>query len=178
MPIVTRRTKRLSPLGKETCLWDCFSWWPYRLLLIVSRNTMGIFQHVRRVGASLTRMEIESRLIRLCCCHWYVEESPVDGRQSVMEEVAKVPQEADIMNSNGRLAFVELGTTILTARSYNIEHSDKRTRGDEGSRDESRLVSLQECEIFQAIQPKVRLNTLCMSKIIIAYIHPCGRVLL
>lgn len=95
-----------------------------------------------------------------------------------MEEVAKVPQEADIMNSNGRLTFVELGTTILTARSYNFEHSDKRTRGDEGSRDESRLVSPQECEIFQAIQPKVRLNTLCMSKIIIAYIHPCGRVLL
>ena len=78
-----------------------------------------------------------------------------------MEEVALVPQEDGIMNSSGRLMLVEIGTTILTARSCNSSHSDKRTRVSEASRDESRPVSLQECEIFQAIQPKVRSSTLC-----------------
>ena len=117
-------------------------------------------QHGLQEGGGITGIEIESYLIRLYCCHSYVEESPIHGDQSVMEEVAKVPQEDDIMNSSGRLTFVEIGTTILPARSCNIKHSDKRMRADEGSRDESRPVSLQECEIFQAIQPKVRSNTL------------------
>lgn len=76
-----------------------------------------------------------------------------------MEEVAKAPQEGDIMNGNGRSTFVEIGTTILAARSCNIKHLDKRTRVDGGNQDESRPSSLQECEIFQAIQPKVRSNT-------------------
>lgn len=78
-----------------------------------------------------------------------------------MEEVALVPQEDSIMNSSGRLTFIEIGTTILTARSCNSSHSDKRMRVGEASQDESRPVSLQECEIFQAIQPKVRPITLC-----------------
>ena len=96
-----------------------------------------------------------------------------------MEEVAKVPQEDDIMNSSGRLTFIEIGTTILTARSCNIKHSDKRMRVDEGIRDESRPVSLQECEIFQAIQPKVRSNT-CISVICckLSIFFLCGRALL
>ena len=71
----------------------------------------------------------------------------------------KAPQEGDIMNGSGQRIFVELGTTILTARSCNTKHSDERARVDIGNRDDSRPVSLQECEIFQAIQPKVRLRT-------------------
>ncbi len=91
-----------------------------------------------------------------------------------MEEVANVPQEDGIMNSSGRLTFVEIGTTILTARSCNISHSsgsDKRTRADEGNRDEGCPVSLQECEIFQAIQPKVRSNTLCQCNVLLISSH-------
>ena len=80
-----------------------------------------------------------------------------------MEEVSKVPPEGDIVNSNGRLTFVEIGTTILTARSCNTEHSDKQTSVDEGSRELNRPASLQECEIFQSIQPKVRSNLMCGS---------------
>ena len=106
----------------------------------------------------------------------YIEENPVDGRQRVMEEVALVPQEDSIMNSSGRLTFIEIGTTILTARSCNSSHSDKRTRVGEASRDESRPVSLQECEIFQAIQPKVRSSTLCKCNLFIfsPLIEPCS----
>ena len=86
----------------------------------------------------------------------YAEESPIDDQQSVMEEVRVMKgsqvEDAGVIGS-GRQTFVDMGTTILTMRSY---VTDKPTSIDEGSQEQKRPASLQECEIFQPIQPKVR----------------------
>ena len=122
MPIVTRRTKRLLPLGKRA-------------------NNLRVRGQIAAVNISFT-------------IH-FVEETPIHDERSVMEDVPVATRKnGDTVNSNDRETFVEIGTTILTARSCDVVHNDE-LKGE--SREQNRPVSFQECEIFQPIQPQVRI---------------------
>ena len=65
-------------------------------------------------------------------------------------------KEGSTVHASDRRMFVEIGTTILTARSCDMTTAGKLSSAEGESREHSRPVSLQECEIFQPIQPQVR----------------------
>ena len=69
-------------------------------------------------------------------------------------------KDGNTVHGSDRRMFVEIGTTILTARSCDTVNAAKLLGAEEESREHSRPLSLRECEIFQPIQPQVR--SLCI----------------
>ena len=69
-------------------------------------------------------------------------------------------------HEHDRQTFVEIGTTILTARSCDMVCAGKLPCAEGEPGGHSRQVSVRECEIFQPIQTQVRFQgcIVCMVK--------------
>lgn len=109
---------------------------------------------------SITNTSILNCLYSIKVLSCLTEETSIHKERKEMEKVpvGSNHKDGDPVNSNDRDIFVEIGTTILTARSCDSVDCGKLVFAEEESRDHSRPVSFQECEIFRPIQPQVRSN--------------------